>query len=48
MPIVKQLMELMKGEMKIESTKGVGTKVILSFSLDEDAQKTTITQIYAA
>ena len=48
MPIVKQLMELIKGEMRIESEKGRGTKVILSFSLDEDAQKTTITQIYAA
>ncbi len=31
MPIVKQLMELMKGEMKIESEKGRGTKVILEF-----------------
>jgi signal transduction histidine kinase len=32
LPIVKQLVELMKGEIKIESKKKIGTKVILNFS----------------
>jgi signal transduction histidine kinase len=33
MPIVKQLMDLMGGELKIESEKNKGTKVILGFTL---------------
>ncbi|MFT5702686.1 MAG: signal transduction histidine kinase [Rickettsiales bacterium] len=34
MPIIKQLVELLNGEMKIESEKGSGTKVSLSFAVN--------------